>query len=267
MRQTFPPRRPWQAMVFPLLQAVGSPWVTVAGLRFHLPDPLLLRLAMVLGNLRMQRMFDHLLSPGATVVDVGANIGYNTCYAAQCVGRGGRVYAVEPAQDSLAVLYANVFANRLTNVVVLPYAAGSHHALKPFFLRGEVSAVNSLYQDNFYAAVTETVAVVTAPLDDLITVTPDLVKIDVEGAELEVLQGMSRLLETPAFRLIVEWHPILQQSAGHAPDALPRHLLSLGFTLYAVTHTHSARVRATDIPTLTRQLLQKRRPVELLAIR
>ncbi len=267
MKQFDLPRFPRPDMLRPVLQAAVAQDVTLAGLRLHVPGPRTIRLSVVMGNLRMQRMLDSLLFPGATVVDVGANIGYNTLYAAHCVGPSGRVYAIEPAQDNLAVLYANLFANNLTNVFVLPYAAGSRHAVKQFFLRGEVSAVNSLFYDNFYAAVTSTIEVQIAPLDDLIPVTPDLVKIDVEGAELEVLQGMARMLAAPALRLIVEWHPTLQQAAGHAPDALPRFLLAQGFDLNVVTHTSSARLHAADLPTLTRQLLKKRSPVELMAAR
>jgi FkbM family methyltransferase len=224
-------------------------------------------MSVVMGNLRMQRMLDSLLQPGATAVDVGANIGYNTLYAARRVGQHGRVYALEPAQDNLTVLYANLFANHFTNVFVLPYAAGSRREVKSFFLRGEVSAVNSLFQDNFYAAITETTEVLIAPLDDLIPDVPDLVKIDVEGAELEVLQGMSRMLVSPSLRMIVEWHPTLQQAADHAPDALPRFLLDQRFTLHAVTHTGHSLLHTADLPTLTKQLLASRAPVELLALR
>jgi FkbM family methyltransferase len=267
MNQCYPSRWPRLKMLRPLLRSVVAQQVTLAGMRLHIPGPLPIRLSVVMGNLRMQRMLDSLLHPGATVVDVGANIGYNTCYAAHCVGHSGRVYAVEPAQDNLTVLYANLFANSLTNIFVLPYAAGSRYEVKQFFLRGEISAVNSLFRDNFYAAVTDTVEILTAPLDDLIPGTPDLVKIDVEGAELEVLQGMARMIDAPGLRLIVEWHPTLQQAAGHAPDALPRHLLAQGYTLHVVTHTSHALLHATDLPTLTRQLLQKRSPVELLAVR
>jgi FkbM family methyltransferase len=251
----------------PLFEAAVAQYVTLAGMRLHVPGPLPFRLAAVMGNLRMQRMLDSLLHPGDTVVDVGANIGYNTFYAAHRVGPSGRVYAVEPAQDNLSVLYANLFANNLRNVFVLPYAAGSRHQLAQFFLRGEVSAVNSLFHDNFYAPVTETVEVLTVPLDELIPDTPDLVKIDVEGAELDVLQGMARMIDAPSLRLIVEWHPTLQQAADHPPDALPRYLLTQGFTLHAVTHTSSALLHAADVSTLTKQLLQKRGPVELLAAR
>jgi hypothetical protein len=67
--------------------------------------------------------------------------------------------------------------------------------------------------------------------------------------------------------LIVEWHPTLQQAAGYAPDALPRHLLALGYTLHAITHTRGAPLYAAEVPALTRQLLRQRRPVELLALR
>jgi len=251
----------------PLLQAAIGNHITLAGMRLYVPGSRAIRLSVTLGNLRMQRMFDSLLQPGATVVDVGANIGYNTLYAAWRVGPGGRVYALEPAQDNLAVLYANLFANRLTNVWVLPYAAGSRRAVQPFFLRGAVSAVNSLFPDNFYAAVTATQAVRIMPLDDLLPAAPDLVKIDVEGAELDVLAGMARTLDARGVRLIVEWHPALQEAAGHAADALPRYLWARGFTLHAVSHTHSRLLQAAALPALTRRLLQKRSPVELLAVR
>ena len=267
MTQLSLPPHPWLDILRPLSEALLAQPVTLAGMQLYLPGPLPISLSVVLCNLRMQRMMDALLQPGATVVDVGANIGYNTLYAAHKVGPKGRVYAIEPSQDNLAVLYANLFANKLKNIFVLPYAASSTPEVKQFFLRGDVSAVNSLFQDNFYADVTDTVKVLAAPLDDLIPGFPDVVKIDVEGAELEVLQGMSRILQSPKLRLIVEWHPTLQQAAGHAPDALPRQLLDLGFTLQVVTHTHSAMLHLSEVPIITDALLTKRSPVELLAFR
>lgn len=252
----------------PVLQAIAHQHVTLEAMRLAVPGPLPYRLAAVMGNLRMQRLFDHLLQPGMTVIDVGANIGYNTCYAARCVGPNGRVYALEPAQDTLAVLYRNLFTNHLENVCVLPYAAGGHRRVQRFFLRGAISAVNSLFPDNFYAAVTEQVEVLTLPLDDLmLSSPPDLVKIDVEGAEIDVLQGMSRLMTAPGLRLIVEWHPTLQETAGYAPTALPRYLLERKWRLHAVSHLGCTRLSVTELPALTKRLLQKRSPVELLAVR
>jgi FkbM family methyltransferase len=251
----------------PLVQACIGEQVTLAGLRLRVPGPLAIRLSVVAGNMRIQRLMDSLVSPGATVVDVGANIGYNTAYAAHCVGPSGRVIAVEPTQDNLAVLYANLLANNLRNVAVLPCAAGRSRGVHTFYLRGSISAVNSLYPDSFYAPVSSIVQVPVAPLDELVAADPELVKIDVEGAELDVLAGMARILAAPRVRLIVEWHPVLQQAAGHAPDALPRTLLAHGFRLHAASHVRVAPLDAADIAGLLARLLQARRPVELVATR
>lgn len=201
------------------------------------------------------------------MVDVGANIGYNTLYAAHRVGEHGKVYAIEPAQDNLRILYTNLLINNLHNVTVLPYAAGSTRSTKQFYLRGDISAVNSLYQDNFYHPITNTVEIYMLPLDDLLTTAPALVKIDVEGGELEVLKGMSRLMQDRHMRLIIEWHPTLQQAAGHQPDELPRHLANLGYTLQIITHTNTNALQMAHLPHITQRLLTKRTPVELLAYR
>src|SRR5204862_6951696 len=122
------------------------------------------------------------------------------------------------------------------------------------FLRGDVSAVNSFYQESVYATVTGVVDVTVQPLDDLMDGNADLVKIDVEGAELDVLGGMTRLLRHPDLRLVVEWHPLLQEKAGYAADALPRALVDAGFTLTGASHTRVAPLSERDIPGLVDQL-------------
>jgi hypothetical protein len=93
------------------------------------------------------------------------------------------------------------------------------------------------------------------------------VKIDVEGAELDVLAGMTRLLRRSTLRLIVEWHPGLQEAAGYAPGALPRLLLEHGFTVHAAWHTHVARLDPGDIDAVAARLHRAGRPVELTARR
>jgi FkbM family methyltransferase len=217
--------------------------------------------------MRVQRLMDGTLRPGANVIDVGANLGYNAVYAARRVRPTGQVLAIEPAADNLAVLRKNIAANGLNNIVVQPVAAGGGHEVRDFFLRGDVSAVNSLFPQSRYGAVTAVEQVRVAPLDDLVDIDPDLVKIDVEGAELEVLAGMRRLLGRHAFPIIVEWHPELQQMAGYRPDALPRVLLDHGFTLHVAWHTHLTKLNTSDIDGVVSRLCRARRPVELLARR
>src|SRR5262249_2419879 len=88
---------------------------------------------------------------------------------------------------------------------------------------------------------------------------------DVEGAELDVLGGMTRLLRHRALQLIVEWHPRLQEAAGYSAVALPHHLLDLGFTLRAAYHTRLAPLTARDVERTASQLHRTGRPVELVA--
>ena len=250
-----------------LAQACVGTHVDVAGARVRIPGRLSIRVSVVAGNIRVHRLMDSAIRRGATVVDVGANIGYNTVYASRRVGPTGRVVAIEPAADNIGVLRENIGTNGLDNVVVRPVAAGRAHEVRDFFLRGEVSAVNSLFPNSVYAAVTGIEQVQVAPLDDLVDVDPDLVKIDVEGAELDVLAGMTRLLRSSALRLIVEWHPGLQEAAGYAPDALPRLLLDHGLTVHAAWHTHLARLNAGDIDGVATRLRRAGGPVELIARR
>jgi FkbM family methyltransferase len=240
--------------------------VRVAGATIEVPGTRRMRLSVIAGNLRMHRLLDRFVRPGATVVDVGANIGYNTLHAARRAGPHGRVIAVEPAPDNLEVLQRNLAAAGATNVVVAPVAAGAVPGLRELFVRGRTSAVNSLFPRSCYAFVTDIVRVPVVPLDDLVAGGADVVKIDVEGAELEVLEGMPRVLEKPPV-LVVEWHPLLQQLAGYDADALPCWLLERGWRAKAVSHTAVRRLDAAELPALTRRLLRAKRPVELVAER
>lgn len=250
-----------------LVHAWRGERVTLGRVRVRVPGTRRIRLSVVAGNRRVQRLIAAAAGPGSLVVDVGAHTGYNTVYAASLVGPSGRVIAIEPTDDARTVLIENLHLNQLTNVTVLPCAAGALREERDFFLRGETSAVNSLFHESFYAPVTARARVAVAPLDELVDGVPDLVKIDVEGAELDVLRGMTRILAAPALTLIVEWHPLLQTAAGHAPDALPRFLLDAGYTLRAAGHLRTVALAAGDVAAMMRRLHQARRPVELVAVR
>jgi FkbM family methyltransferase len=241
--------------------------VRLADMTVHVPGTRRERLSVVAGNLRIHRLLDRFVRPGATVIDVGANIGYNTIRAALRAGPKGCVVALEPTPDTLAVLRHNIAASGLANVDIEPVAAGHIGGTRDFFVRGPRSAVNSLFPDSRYASVTSVLRVPVMPLDDLVEEAADVVKIDVEGAELDVLEGMSRILRTPDIALIVEWDPLLQQMAGYGPDALPRWFLERGWRLHAASHLTFRPLKGAKLPALTDRLLRERRCVELLARR
>ena len=251
----------------PLAQAFAGTHVTVAGARVCVPGPLRIRLSVVAGNARLHRLIDAIVHPGATVVDVGANIGYNTVYASRRVGVDGRVVAIEPAADNVRILRANLTDNQLDNVTVHAVAAGRTRGVQDLFLRGDVSAVNSLFRESVYASVTGVEKVAIVPVDELVDGDADLVKIDVEGAELDTLGGMTRLLRNPRLQLLVEWHPRLQEAAGYRADELPRTLLAHGFSLEAASHTRVASLAARDVDAAAARLRRSGHPVELIARR
>jgi FkbM family methyltransferase len=222
------------------------------------------RWSIVGGNLRIQRLLDAMLRPGDHFVDVGANIGYNALYAAARVGSSGRVTAIEPTPDTLSLLRAHIAGNQLHNVKVVAAAAGRRRETRRLFVRGAVSGVNSLYPDGCYGEPTSVAAVEVHPLDDVVS-RADVVKIDVEGAEIEVLEGMTGLIAQHHPIVIAEWHPALQQAAGFEPTALPRWLLGRGYQLGLAWHTRFVPFDEDQMAAVARALLARRRSVELVA--
>jgi hypothetical protein len=128
-----------------------------------------------------------------------------------------------------------------------------------------VSAVNSLYPESRYARVTEVLRVPVVRLDDLVEGAAAVVKIDVEGAEIDVLEGMPRLLGAAGTVLVAEWDPTLQRMAGYGGDALPRWLLERGWRLQAASHLAVRRIEADGLPALAASLERRRGMVELVA--
>ena len=177
-----------------------------------------------------------LLRPGSVFVDVGANIGYYSLLASSKVGPKGRVHSVECSPDTFLLLENNVKKNNLRNVDLYPVAASN--------VRGEltlnVSAIGlSLFElhSNWskVARSAGTVTVPAMPVDELVHSRVDVAKIDAEGADLDVLKGMSRILsESQNISIIVEWAPPLLEQSGKDPFELPRYLQNLGFQIVSV---------------------------------
>jgi FkbM family methyltransferase len=173
-----------------------------------------------------QRFRDH-IHPGDTVIDVGANIGIHTMLAAELVGRSGHVHAFEPDPQSMFYLMTNVNRNRLAGRVTLwSLAASDRSASAQLYLDLKTARTTSL-RANAYSPDTQIrqpIFVATAPLDDLITQPPQFLKIDVEGAELAVLAGASRLL--------CDYRPVLLvEVLGDNLPSVTSLLVPLGYSL------------------------------------
>ncbi len=141
-------------------------------------------------------------------VDVGADIGYYSLKAAPLVGPGGRVLAIEPNPETLRRLRANIRENGASEVVVEPVACSDSDGMLEFFAAAEENAgASSLSKANAALAgpVARSYRVRARRLDDIIRESGvsrvDVVKVDVEGAELLVLKGAGDTLD--------RFHPIV----------------------------------------------------------
>jgi FkbM family methyltransferase len=176
-----------------------------------------------------QQVLTDFLRHGMVFADIGAHIGSYTVLAARAVGARGRVHAVEPWPGNVDVLRTNVKLNDLGNVLIHPLAAGSRRERRVFNVTG-ASDSHGFYEHPRTGTV-EHLDVEVVPVDELVSGHVDAIKIDVEGAELEVLAGMARLLsESPRPALLVEWNPECLRAAGVCPEELPALLRDLGFS-------------------------------------
>lgn len=183
-------------------------------------------MAYGLYELDTARLIRGLLRPGDHFIDIGANIGYFTVMAARRVGEGGRVDAFEPDPENRARLIANLQRNGVESRVRVHDVALSDREGRAVIHRYAGGAMNhgcsTLHPVPGEAG--QMADVRTARLDDVRPgVTPRLIKMDVEGAEPEVVAGMRGLLrgETPP-AVIGEFNPTQAGHAGQAPGTWVR---------------------------------------------
>jgi FkbM family methyltransferase len=160
---------------------------------------------------------------GSVVIDVGAHLGRYTIIASKRVGPNGKVIAIEADPGNFNILKRNIKLNKLNNIISLNFAAYSKEAKLKLHLRNE-GLSNTMYS-TVMSNRFETgrfMEVKANTLDDLLElkgIHPEQInwiKIDVEGAELEVLKGASHILSiSNNISLLIETH-----------------LLSGGITLY-----------------------------------
>jgi len=160
------------------------------------------------------QLWQYLLpQPGDVFLDVGANVGWYSLHVAKMVGPEGLVLAIEPSPDSFAVLKENIKLNHLSNVTALNFAAWDRNGDLDLIL-ATICIADTVKRDwadpaeAWFRKPRGTVRVPARRLDDVLkeqNVTQvDWVKIDVEGAEAEVLRGLRKTLMRFHPRILVE---------------------------------------------------------------
>jgi FkbM family methyltransferase len=187
------------------------------------------------------------VAPGSVAVDGGAHIGYLTLELARAVGEQGHVWAFEPDPGVAGALAGNIARNDLgSRVSVVPKALGSSRAEAVLRLSGG-GETNSLV-----GPVTSrgSVPVEVVALDDeLPDIRPDLVKLDLEGWEVEALGGMRRTLDRAGdtVTLVVECNPEALVRAGSSAEELLSLVRREGFEPWIVLEEERRLVAAGRI--------------------
>jgi FkbM family methyltransferase len=131
------------------------------------------------------------LDSGDVFFDVGANVGYYTVLGSRLVGERGQVISFEPLVRNLSHLYRHVTINKLQNVSIIPSACSDKISLASFS-SGQNTAMGHLKDDKTLSKDLTLVSTVTLDaVSDKLAIIPNVVKVDVEGAELSVLHGAS----------------------------------------------------------------------------
>ncbi len=200
------------------------------------------------------RFFLRTVKPGMRIVEVGANVGYYTLLASSLVGPTGRVLAFEanPATATLArrSLAVNGFRDRAKVIDMAVTDAPGTVTLHCLDQRHGDSSLFD-FSDTQLAFPGDRVTKLVVPATSLDAFVPqdepiDLIRMDVEGAEPLVFDGMRRILaQNSRIKILLEFFPQRIQCAGRNPARFLASLAAMGF----VIHTIGPRGRLRQLPT------------------
>ena len=187
-----------------------------------------------------QKLLVAFLKPGMTVLDVGAHYGLYTLLASRKVGKKGRVIAFEPSAREMRMLERHIRINRCSNVRAEQFALGSREGVAELFLcLGRDTACNSL-RPPAVSGPTERVQVPVRTLDAYLESSRvdcvDFVKLDVEGAELDVLKGATGLLRRrPRPAMMCELYEVRAGPWGYLCSDVYDLLEARGYRWFSIT--------------------------------
>lgn len=216
-------------------------------MRLDLNDRGISRTLLLFGQRELEHkvMLERVLEPGMTVLDIGANIGYYALMELQLIGPTGTLVTVEPSPANVELLRYNLALNGHDKVEVHQTAVSDRSGQREFFL----SAMSNL--NTFHDTGTgrlhlsgETVKVETVTVPQLmVDRPPDLIRMDVEGHEVEVINGLLPAVAAGemAPMILFETH-LSRYGADHDMESVLLRAFDLG---YRVAFAASSSQRGT----------------------
>lgn len=191
-------------------------------------------------------LFKQIIKPGIIIVDIGAHIGYFTRMFSRLTGLNGKVYAFEADPENFSLLKKNTA--HLENVKLFPVAVSDQVGSINFFHSNDKTGCHSTIGADFRQ---EKFTVPAVDLDSFLAkegvAKIDLIKMDIEGGETKALAGMKKILsENSDIKLLTEFNPECLDLAQIPPLDFLKEILSLGFTIFAVTSTGLVKMKIDD---------------------
>ncbi len=190
------------------------------------------------------------LRTGDTAVDVGAQIGYLTLVMATAADRTTAVISFEPESSNIARFNANMELNGVTNVTLIEKAVSEHEGMLKLYLSADENAgthstvfVEGNVSERFVEIPATTLdAAIGALGQDHV----DLVKIDVEGGEIDVIKGAERVLEHHRPVVIAELSDALQRARGSSCQAFKEYMKDYGYEAFTIADSGALVPSALD---------------------
>jgi FkbM family methyltransferase len=173
----------------------------------------------------VQAALDMLLRPGMTVYDIGANVGFHAISAARRVGADAKVVCFEALPDNAKQIEYNASSNQFKNIQVVVTALGNSEGEAAFWTSkqptwGKLASVGKK-PDKFAKEIKVRLRRLDSVVDELKLPPPALIKMDVEGSEIDVLEGARQTLE--------RYRPIVLIEAHGTNGAIENFLVAIGY--------------------------------------
>lgn len=174
------------------------------------------------------------IRPGSVFYDIGANVGFFSVLGAQLVGAAGKVYSFEPVPENASAIRHNLNLNHFQNVTLVEKAvaeADGQAELLVTSYSGGATLASAGSPPDVQRTITVDVISIDSGLKQGLWDAPDVVKVDVEGAELSVLRGMADTLRRCRPILVYEVDDERQEALDQKQAEIAAFLRELGYRL------------------------------------
>ncbi len=193
-------------------------------------------------------LYEKILQPGMTVLDIGANIGIYSIIASEKIGDTGAVYAFEPVPENLRLLKHNLELNNTSNVHIVNCAIGDKQG------EVEISLVKDDLATHYIGArPSNSISVKVDTVDSFVSthrLKVGFVKMDIEGYEGHALDGAKRTFSNTDIMLLTEFSADYIRRAGKSPEYVAREMLNIFKYCYSIDERKKLISRISGVETL-----------------